>query len=1091
MSISRVTRKRIWTLGFCGFWVMALPVLALAGRADVKAVSWSPHAASAGCHMNMGPTGARVWMRGFQFEIMAVDAGSPADGVLSRGDLVLGVAGTNFSATADSRMALGSAIGRAEATDGALHLTIQRDGHQRGVSVKLPVTGPFSATWPYGCAKSQRILDETCVYLREAQLPDGSIVTDGGMGTYLAGLLFLASGEPRYRDGARRAVYATAATELEKLDYHNWALGYGGLLLAEYYLATGDTNVLPRLKAITDHLARGQMQCGSWGHSGPSAGYGALNQPGLVCTITLALAQECGVEIDRAALQRAVSFYGRYAELGAVPYGDHMPGVSIPDDNGKSSVAAVLFSLLPGRQEASSAFVQSVATSYWLREEGHTGGFFSMLWGPLACGLARAVEFQTFMDYQGWYYNLCRTWRGSMVMLPYQEALTRFDESTYTGMDGEFTTGGLALTFALPHHQLRILGAPTSVFGAALSGPMLKARQSYQARQWAMFNTDLAAAREAAGSPEEKRWLTQLEAAAAMLQADTRRTLKEIENNLAEGDSTRASEQYLALKRFLGDKDETILALDKRFADATVQWHMRTGNQYYKAWRDLRGITVITWLPYGDMAKAHVGEVPKLRPPLWESLLPVSGKTTREWRKSGGGEAVAGELPFILDTTDYDSLRIQLQSPRNAHTRVYLNGTQVADVVRGQRSGYARIVLDASARSLLQVGTNMLSLSSTSVGGGGNALDVGLDGMPRERPLAMTPARAGDKGGVPPTPDVLRATLEKARHIFPVMLITNKPDPAIPERLCVRDSQDRFRMALEAEFNAMSLDGLGVALRSPVAYWRYLASQSLSRRGDTGLQVAAAGLHDADWRVRSACCDAFTIRVDVATKAGEAGTLKPVEPAVVTRLRELVGDGNAWVRCRAAGTLGALGKADTTVAAALVKATLDSDSWVRAAALGALGKLTDDPRILVQAAVGALLLPDTSFSVVGRSLPLIMKYGADDKAVIPGLVYALEHPGEGEGSQRLNEIMPLLIKLDPDGSIAVPTITRVAAGGYAYDRLKGSPRTTAIELLGGMGIKAASAVPVLKTIMAGTNAKEQPLRDAAKNALERIGQAKK
>lgn len=1062
----------------------------------VRPVAWSPHGGQDGCHMNMGPTGARVWIRGDQFQVMSVEAGSPGDGVLQPGDIVTGAGGATFSPAADSRMTLGNAILRAEAAGGALSLTLQRDGRKRRATVRLPVTGPFAATWPYGCAKSQRILDDACVYLREAQLPDGTIVTDGATGTFLSGLLFLASGEARFMDPARRAAYATAAMDLEKFDYHNWALGYGGLLLAEYYLSTGDTNVLARVKAVADTLARGQMRCGSWGHNGPSAGYGALNQVGLACALTLVLAQECGVDVDRAALQRALSFYGRYAELGAVPYGDHTPGVRLPDDNGKNSVAAVLFSLVAGREGTAAVFAQSVATSYWQREEGHTGGFFSLVWGAPACDLTGPEEFQTFMDYQAWYYALSRTWRGALTMLPYHEALTRFDDSTYADAGGESTTGGMALTFALPHHKLRILGAPRSVFGAPLSGPLLKARERYQARQWAAFDAEVDRVRttsasgvardgdgpaNAAEAAQDLRWLAQLEAAAALQRESTRLTVREIENNLAEGDAYRASEQYLALKRLLGEKAEILLALDQRFADATVQWHMRAGNSYYKAWKDLRGVAIMTWLPYGAMAKSHVGEVPRLRPSLWETLLPVSEKAPRPWSTKDDG--VSGEFPFVLETTDYTTLRLQLRSPRNAHTQVRLNGTPVAEAVRGRRSDYAGIVLDERTRSLLRVGTNLLTVSSTSVGSGGNALDVGLDAVRRERPPPATPVRRKTAATAPASPAMLRATLEKARLTFQSQPVQRKPSAAVPEPLSVRDSEERFQAALDAACDALSVEALDAALRSPVAYWRYLAGQSLSRRGDAGRRVAVAGLADADWRVRSACCDALSFGFEATRKSGS----QAVDAAVIGRLTERVADGNAWVRCRAAGALAAAGKPDASAAAALAKAAIDPDDWVRAAVVGALGKMTDDPRVLVKAATDALLVPETSFAVVGRSLPLLEPHGTNDPAVVSALVFAIDHPGEGAGSAQLVKAMELLVERDPGGTNAVPSLARVAAGGYAYNRLQGDPRKRAVELLAGMGRRAASAAPVLKTLVTGSNEKEKALRAAAQAALGQIG----
>jgi hypothetical protein len=154
---------------------------------EVRSVTWSPHMAGIGCHMNMGPTGARAWMRGYQFQVMTVDRGSPADGVIERGDLIIAAGGTEFGEKADPRMTLGKAIGAAEAKDGILKLEIIRDGRTKTVKVVLPVTGPFSATWPYDCAKSKLILFQACDYLAKAQMPDGEIVTDGSAGLFPRG----------------------------------------------------------------------------------------------------------------------------------------------------------------------------------------------------------------------------------------------------------------------------------------------------------------------------------------------------------------------------------------------------------------------------------------------------------------------------------------------------------------------------------------------------------------------------------------------------------------------------------------------------------------------------------------------------------------------------------------------------------------------------------------------------------------------------------------------------------------------------------------------------------------------------------------
>jgi S1-C subfamily serine protease len=74
-----------------------------------------------------------------QVTITRVAKGSPADGILAVGDVILGVAGTPFSY--DPRTELGKALTTAESEAGAGNLSPirWRDGKQDNVVVKLPV----------------------------------------------------------------------------------------------------------------------------------------------------------------------------------------------------------------------------------------------------------------------------------------------------------------------------------------------------------------------------------------------------------------------------------------------------------------------------------------------------------------------------------------------------------------------------------------------------------------------------------------------------------------------------------------------------------------------------------------------------------------------------------------------------------------------------------------------------------------------------------------------------------------------------------------------------------------------------------------
>ena len=119
---------------------------------------------------NLGATGARGWMvsdkmvttDARQIRITKVEANSPATGLLAVGDVILGVGGKPFAY--DPRTELGKALTEAEkdANRGNVSLIRWRDGKSDAVTLKLQVLGSYSATAPFDCPKSKRILEQGC-----------------------------------------------------------------------------------------------------------------------------------------------------------------------------------------------------------------------------------------------------------------------------------------------------------------------------------------------------------------------------------------------------------------------------------------------------------------------------------------------------------------------------------------------------------------------------------------------------------------------------------------------------------------------------------------------------------------------------------------------------------------------------------------------------------------------------------------------------------------------------------------------------------------------------------------------------------------
>ena len=410
----------------------------------------------------LGPIGARGWYPSAnghthatrRIWVTAVAAGSPADGVLSKNDVILGVNGADFAD--DARVQLANAITAAESANGTLRLLRSRGGKSETVEIKLTVLGSYSDTAPYDCPKSKRILELSCAALAKRMAsPDYTKRLDA-IPRSLNALGLLASGNKAYMPLIERE--AKWAADYTTDGYLSWYYGYVMTFLSEYVMATGDTSVLPGLKRLALETARGQSGVGTWGHrfaapNGNLHGYGAMNQPGLSLTIGMVLAREAGVsdpELDRA-ITKAAGFLRWWVNKGAIPYGDHLP-YPAHEDNGKCAAGAVLFDLL-GDREAADFFAKMSTAAYTERERGHTGNYFNYLWalpGVARCG-SQAIG--AYMKEQAWYYDFARGWDGAFQYQPSPEGAEEY--RAYINWD---TSGSHLLAFALPLKTLRLTG---------------------------------------------------------------------------------------------------------------------------------------------------------------------------------------------------------------------------------------------------------------------------------------------------------------------------------------------------------------------------------------------------------------------------------------------------------------------------------------------------------------------------------------------------------------------------------------------------------------------------------------------------------
>jgi surface antigen len=713
-----------------------------------------------------GPTGIMGWVYLNRIFVDSVDPGSPAAGLLQNGDYLLGVQGKDFPVV-DPRILMGKAITEVEAGDGKLRLRVGNKGTERAVTVQLKTTGKYADTWPFDCAKSAGIRDNALAWLRDHQRTDGTF----GLSVYTAmdGLFLLSSPSMADREAARRCMYG-------RLDgppadcYSAWSYGYSAMALAEYFLATGDAVVLPRLEFYSKELTRGLAHSGTWGHgmavNGVIGGYGELNCAGVVCLLSLVLMDECGVKVDPEGYEKAKNFFARFAGLGSVPYGNNDPWTKTPSSNGKDAVAALAF-MVAGDPEKARAFADTVAMGYQYTEDAHTGAFWGVAWNPIAAIHGKPEFFRKSLDEQLWYYELQRRWDGGFQYLPNPENLTGI-----TGWMGDpmTVTGGYGLMHALPWKSLRILGAAPGPFSKHADPSLQPAVELFKGKKWDAFDHALKAL--PAATPAAKRQAMELLAKRNDVQAQIDWTLATVEklsgqSTLSAAAIERAKAMLKSAERLAGMDLEQANRIRKRLDSVTVASATSGSNGKRKPERKW-----VTLVPLAkDVSGESTGKTWRVHAwkgdisPLLDNLEPA-GPAMRGWylpdfkdsawqQKPApfrahsaypdapfDGQAVSpvshydcmyqprplynayARLDFIVDdTAGIEAARIVQQNGHQyLRSEVYLNGYRVAAILRPNTCE-----LSPEAVKLLRKGKNTFAIYLASCRGHLHDFDFGLE----------------------------------------------------------------------------------------------------------------------------------------------------------------------------------------------------------------------------------------------------------------------------------------------------------------------------------------------------------------------------
>jgi len=415
---------------------------------------------------NLGTVGIGINLirPGMTMQINNVEKGSPAEAVgkLQKGQIIESINGKTLKEI-DPRIILGDIITEAEAKDGKVVFKIQGAGD---VTVKIPVMGAYSKTWPVNCPKSDKIVRDLADLIGKQDAPKWGSV-----------LFLLSTGEEKDLTMVKRWM-----KDIKTIGGMNWEKGYKGPGLCEYYLRTGDQSVLPVIKQMTEEL-RVNMYSGGWsGRGAPAAftystGTGQVHASGVNCMSFLLMAKLCGVEVDQYMFDEAFSQFYRFAGHGNVPYGNGLPEGGFRD-NGKTSglafgLGAAAMIAPEGEKSVfakardNSATKAFYATNWF--HAAHTGGGMGEIWHHAAVSQMREkrpVPYRSFLDTRRWVMDLSRRFDGSIGIAGMDD---RYDRSaTEDNMDwGTF----FALTYTYPRKHLQLFGAPRSKWAKSMPLP--------------------------------------------------------------------------------------------------------------------------------------------------------------------------------------------------------------------------------------------------------------------------------------------------------------------------------------------------------------------------------------------------------------------------------------------------------------------------------------------------------------------------------------------------------------------------------------------------------------------------------------------
>jgi sialate O-acetylesterase len=677
----------------------------------------------------LGPVGVKTGPFGPNMGVREVKPGSPAEGKLFEGDVIYSANGKMLGDKAWEVMAAAITHSETIAGKGKLMLGVRRGAKNLDVEITLEVMGSYSPTAPYDCPKTEKIISNLEQWLVGHGAGEGFLNTDA--------IFMLATGNPELQGHVRRIIYAQMAKNNvnKPIDPRNagksWHNSADAFLLGEYYLATGDRNVLPHLKNYCDRLAATQNPLGGWRHNFPGgATYGLIPNAGLPGVMGMYFAKQAGLDINEESYLLGVKHFGeKRAETGFLIYGfggcerpipapidpAAIAGGKLESYNGGLSAAGILMRFA-GKHRAAHlcSFISAYAWNNTFG--GHGGNFWNNFWTPLGAHAHSREAFIHFWRNHRWYRECNRMFDGSLIQ-----------------NEGGGASAGCGVALVAPRQRIQIVGAPTSPFSVDAPDMIKPAREAYWKKDYAGCEK-LVDALLASGEvgKDDLPTVEYLGRAAREIRQSIDADIARVNKLLAAGNVNAARAEMPQLKAVMPDGDARFDALAKAVASAKPAPPVMNETKETEAAEAERQWTcLVTERAPAKQKNPVLGKVAEDQATVWRiQVVENMSQAPNGWAEprfddSGWGQTT---LPIswrmyhtallrakfnVQDKKAFDLLRFRGWFFRQQAMEIYLNGELIGKVNNlEKKTGNVDGEFKASALKHLKNGENTLAITT-------------------------------------------------------------------------------------------------------------------------------------------------------------------------------------------------------------------------------------------------------------------------------------------------------------------------------------------------------------------------------------------